>query len=268
MRIISNFKDYYDVVGAYDRDSEPVYVRHSSEIEDQTPNAWGLFHPGQTITPLSLPKSYALNGVDEQADLYYRQERGAGRVFFCGRVYPFYILSGLVNSEPKTFYCYNLNQYIAAIEQLNPTNKKKILTAIEDGVVELKAYRGRNIQSKEYLSRASWEKWTSSFNTQVADKYSQALKCPAAIRLPTDIRNKFQVILNPRLNQYNFQSQVDPFTAYQELSMYLGNTLLDTSNMEPRPITDKDRAETKGFNEWSFRRHKTEDRKYKKAHGE
>jgi hypothetical protein len=50
--------------------------------------------------------------------------------------------------------------------------------------------------------------------------------------------------------------------------MYLGNDLVDTSNMTPQPITDVMRAETKGFNEWSFRRHKTEDKKYKKQHGE
>lgn len=279
MRIISSFKDYYDAVGAYDQDSEPVYVRQTSEIEsdrnsrapdvmERMSKLWSLFHPPQIVTPLAMPKTYTLDGMDGQADLYHRQEKGTGRVFFCGRVYPFYILSGLVQGELKTFYCYNLNQYISAIEQLNPSNKKKILTAIQDGVVELKAYRGRNIQSREYLSHASWEKWTTSFRRDVKDDHARYFKCPAAIQLPhPKFVNSHVFILNPRLNQYNFQSQVEPYTAYQELSMYLGNNLVDTSEMDPRPITDKDRAETKGFNEWSFRRHKTEDRKYKKTHG-
>ncbi len=75
---------------------------------------------------------------------------------------------------------------------------------------------------------------------------------------------EYKLTVNPRLNQYNFASVVDPYTAFQELSMFIGNNLVDTSTTQPRPISDKLKSETKGFNEWSFRRHKTEDTKYLK----
>lgn len=288
MKIISNFKDYYDSVGAYDQDPEPVYIRHSKDIEyklassvdnqdaiNLTEHLNGLFFPKQVMIKekyeffpqsLSLPETYPLNFSTEN----YRNPRQTdiGYISFCGKVYPFYILNG----SDSELYCYNIEQYIAAIKLINPVNKNKILDSIESGEYEIKLPNSKKFKRKDFISRFTWQKFISNYNNKIDIEHYRYFNCPVALRRykwhGDPPAHKQLIILNPRLNQYNFQSQVEPYTAYQELSMYLGNDLVDISDMEPRPITDKDRAETKGFNEWSFRRHKTEDKKYKKQHGE
>ena len=59
---------------------------------------------------------------------------------------------------------------------------------------------------------------------------------------------------NPILKDYDFQKIVDPYTAFQEIQMYISG-VLSTGDKNPQwPISDKLKAESKGFNDLSFRR--------------
>jgi hypothetical protein len=64
-----------------------------------------------------------------------------------------------------------------------------------------------------------------------------------------------ELITNFQLKKINFQRIVDPYTAFQEIYMFisgvLGNTEKDTSD-----IDDKVKAQQKGFNKLSFRSQK------------
>jgi hypothetical protein len=66
------------------------------------------------------------------------------------------------------------------------------------------------------------------------------------------------LITNPRLSEIGFQRILDPYTAYQELSMWTDNLAVHEGNREPKGMTDKLKAESKGFDKWSFRKHKDE----------
>lgn len=64
-------------------------------------------------------------------------------------------------------------------------------------------------------------------------------------------------ILNPRLKDYGFEKIVDPFTAFQEISMYLANILVEQK--EVISVDDKHRLEQHGFDlKQSFRHRKKE----------
>jgi hypothetical protein len=64
-------------------------------------------------------------------------------------------------------------------------------------------------------------------------------------------------ILNPRLKDYGFEKIVDPFTAFQEISMYLANILVEQKDVIS--IDDKHRLEQHGFDlKQSFRHRKNE----------
>jgi len=69
------------------------------------------------------------------------------------------------------------------------------------------------------------------------------------------IRGDKNVIINERLNLLDFQKVMPPMQAYQELSMYVGSYLTKPTIEEP-PISDKIRAEIKGFDKFSFRKEK------------
>ncbi len=60
-------------------------------------------------------------------------------------------------------------------------------------------------------------------------------------------------LTNPRLATLGFQTQLDPFTAFQEIATFLGSALA-TENQAPRTVgDDKIIAASKGFDEQSFR---------------
>jgi hypothetical protein len=51
-----------------------------------------------------------------------------------------------------------------------------------------------------------------------------------------------------------FQKVLDPFTAYQELEMWISGVL--GQNPQPLEVSDEVKIQQHGFNEWSFRKHK------------
>lgn len=59
-------------------------------------------------------------------------------------------------------------------------------------------------------------------------------------------------IVNPKLKEYGFAHLVDPYTAFQEIEMFLGNMAQEGKPI-PRPDDDTMR-DIKGFDKWSFRK--------------
>lgn len=60
--------------------------------------------------------------------------------------------------------------------------------------------------------------------------------------------------INPKLSDYEFYRILDPYTCYQEISMYLGG--LAKPEKEIPYIDDKIMAQAKGFDKYSFRKDK------------
>jgi hypothetical protein len=74
--------------------------------------------------------------------------------------------------------------------------------------------------------------------------------------------NGFYLTTNPKLKEYNFEKVFDPFSAFQEIEMFLGNSL--AKQIDPPILSDKGRITAHGFDlKTSFRREGPPNRKIK-----
>lgn len=67
-----------------------------------------------------------------------------------------------------------------------------------------------------------------------------------------DSKHGVNIIINPKLNEYNFSKVVDPYSMFQEISMFIGG-VLGTGQPEIVNISDKELAVKKGFDNQSFK---------------
>jgi hypothetical protein len=75
--------------------------------------------------------------------------------------------------------------------------------------------------------------------------------CPVFIASAGTISWNNEIIFNGDLSKVQFFRIVDPQQAYQRLSMWHMNQA--SPHKEPMPISDEEKAESKGFNKFSFR---------------
>jgi hypothetical protein len=105
---------------------------------------------------------------------------------------------------------------------------------------------------------------TESVYNQDEQKYIEYYTCsPRIVRekilTSRNDDNTFTLIKNPILEKFCFHRLIDPYTAIQEIEMYIGRIAIN--NTPPMPVgSDKVIAESKGFDKWSFRKPPTKKR--------
>jgi len=235
MRIFSKFKDYYDVMLAYDRDPSPVYARDTVVHDTNSDEFKALKLPIPRGVNLSIRGLYNEKGTER------------GTIFFCGKVYPFWGVN-------RT-YCYNHRQIVTAVKaSLEKYRNGSYARDLEEILQEL--YTG-NVHS-QWVNEKSMEMLDSELkNKPISDALHLAYKSPILIKIGT------WLYVNPNLREYGFQACLDPHTAYQELSMFMGNNLAQ-QNEPPSKQTDELKVHAHGFDRWSFRTHKEDGRKARK----
>jgi hypothetical protein len=183
-----------------------------------------------------------------------------GCVAFCGKRYPFWEVCDTI--------CYTLPQIISAIKkkidsydgtpEFNSVAKplKEILRALNGTKVNAPGPYG-GVWGE--LNVATWEVWQKHMesNNVVKDEIFLKEKSPVLAAFDS------MVYINPNLRKLNFQTVMDPYTAYQELSMFLGNNMAQQVDPIPK-MTDELKAHAHGYDKWSFRTHKEDSKKTKK----
>ena len=76
--------------------------------------------------------------------------------------------------------------------------------------------------------------------------------CVEPSEVSDEDRAKREVAINPMLKPFGFQSIVDPFTAFQELSMYVSG-VLGSTGVDMIQVSDEDMKYKKGFHDMSFK---------------
>lgn len=148
---------------------------------------------------------------------------------FAGKIYPF-VYYCTSRGQRKYFYLYK--------EWKNARGTGQVKNWIKRTFEE---YRKSSIQ-RDY---DKWQNGISQKEPSVAKWFDKA---------PVFVYYKDEVVLNPCLRPLEFFRIFDPYTAYQELFMYLSNL---ARPLKPIPeIDDKTMAEAKGFNKFSFRKDK------------
>lgn len=226
MRIISKFRDYYDSVQAHGADPNLVYRRSTSEV---------------MTSAESFPSAY-FESMHAARPYSWLWRTNLSFVCFCGRSYPLIEFEGrplksgeelLVAMKEQHRLYPDVPQYKRSIEALERAGRKSRVPNFKILTSYLESARGGPLTPDLFRH----------FGAPVV--YVQ--------RIGKWLRNEYFVTANPRLMDLDFVRFVEPFTAYQEIAMYLGNELAQP-DIAPQTVgSDKDLAKVKGFDDQSFR---------------
>jgi hypothetical protein len=231
MIINSDFKDYYDIMQKHGVDKTVVYNRKQH-----------IFASTEKCPPLdALEKRFreARGYCDHYGDLYFNP----GLLGFCGKFYLFYQL------------------------QNHSTFNGKEVEGIAYDFADIKKFCGKQYLDGKYLDGSRYLSgniiaWQSDVLPLSFGKIAlwatpeifQELKTPIFL-----IRHNGERQLNPILKAWGFQRVLGPAEAYQEIASFVSG-VLGQSVRPTVPIGDVDMAAKKGFDKWSFRRHRDDAR--------
>lgn len=224
MRVYSDFKDYYDVAQSFGQDNDLVYIRKEKEEKIKYP----------------FP---VLNDTFQISVYQY----GVG---FCGKVYPVCNVS-ISQAKYVNYYWESRSKYCFDAESIHDFIKEN---ASED-------------QKKNYFSKKRYSfSWGNNFSFNETgvnsyfkkmedekDKHKELFKDSPIFRVYMNRDGSF-ITYNSKLKDIEFYRLFDPFTAYQELSMYLANQAVPMKEIPE--MSDDVKIALKGFDKFSFRKDK------------
>jgi hypothetical protein len=229
MKLHTDFHDYYDTAVGFGIDDKVHYNRFTQTIEKS----------------LNLKRDFPpLNSF------YFGKTLILG---FCGEIFP---MIGVIEWNEEThkpkfiYYTYSYDEYFARMlkteralklidhelgRQRRPKNEKEIRKQLTKDLTKKKV--------KEFFSDWRWRD---------DDLF---LEHRAPVWLINLDSNDQKITLNPKLSELDFERIKDANQAFQEISMYLANILVEQK--ETAPIEDKYRIEQHGFDlKTSFRKEK------------
>ena len=219
MRIISKYSDYYDSASGMGVDMSTVLVRKPKGVPFNNKDVFST----KEIEFLQNVLSY------KTSDTKYSYKGNI--LFFCGRFYPFIIKDGVSLGGKE--------EYIFSKERIKEIFNK----------------------NGEAFWRPNYTHFEYFFNLKDINPFLY-FKVPYFII--TGMKNdyfhgkgiKSHVEIFPILRDLQFYKEKDPFTAFQEISMFINNELANSMNKETCEISDKCRMEAKGFDNKSFKKPK------------
>ena len=229
MKIVSKFKDYYDLAQNQGHDNSLVFRREQREIPKETAPA--VFRRlSDTLKSLS-PKGFEL--IWTKAYQFFRVSSGA--VLFAGKVYPYakiriqHRYKSLFEEKPVFFYDY-----------------ASLCAVLTEHQIDLKKLEQRprwgDDQSRD---------WEAFFNLRGDARWLDILT-QEHMPVLSWTRHGDDLYLNSKLADLHFYRALDSWQAYQELSMFLGN--IAAPDRVPVEVEEKYRLMQHGFDKWSFRR--------------
>lgn len=230
MRIISKFHDYYDSCRGYGFDPNIIYNRVIKEIKITC-------NPKHEVKDVEMER-HIQTIKDTIEDMPIFRWRSNGVVLFCGKVYPF-----LYDSEDAKYH-YSFGSLYQEV-------KKRVTQAKYKSQNDLDFLAGKKQKYGQALTKESWKKFDEDRAKEIDSEVHRYFAAPV-IKYH---KGSEKITLNPVLRELDFASQIDPFTAFQTLAMYVGNDLVEQKDPNP-PISDELRAQSKGFDKWTFRKQK------------
>jgi len=283
MKIISDFKDYYDYIavayGAADETyKEKVYLRKAAlkiaaaDLKNHV--CWALRSRNRFISKWWKACAPTFSLAEEPDGV-----RG-GCIFVCGRAFPFLFVRGNVQKtvNNKTggitvSRVFNDATVGSIANELNKPHKGKdpqpdggynFFKAyfsygefIGDVTIERDEYDGvwEPIKSSDYKDiKAFFDFYADKDFTELLVR----LDCPLAVTLflRKGKNEGYEFVLNPSLNEFGFMRRMDAHIIYQELELFVGNVLVKDL-MPFSHQSDLDKLTARGFDpKNSFRKTK------------
>ena len=230
MRIKSDFHDYYDSVQAQGQDQSLLYLRKEEELRYERGQGWPFPRMGVHRYWLTKPLS-----VDDII------------IGFCGKIYPLVKVnkSGCYGSDTNPVICYTLEEVDAYIDA---NFKKRQL----EGYYDKKNRYSRNWS--HYARHCDFEQFFQQCNDCKGRFENLFLehRAPLFVGKENGRHGDMVITFNAPLKEWDFFRLFDTYTAFQEITMFLGGIAVP---LKPIPdIPDKIMVGIKGFDEWSFRK--------------
>lgn len=250
MRIVSKFKDYYDTGMGLDQDRATNYIREPKII---------IFRKAEILesaisvnSPMS--RCWSREHNPEIFKDFHKLRTPLGRcIGFAGKIYHFFHMTQSENPDlPTHHFGYTIEDIDRFVETFFDKNEKEMYYGDKNYLWQRRSRTFKSFSTrKNYIS--IFEEIKNYKNDKLVDLLFEKIQAP--IFSFNNYYDRSYVIANPCLNFYDFYRVVDPYTAYQEVRMFVENTAVP---IKPIPdIPDETMAEIKGFNKFSFRKDKS-----------
>jgi len=251
MRIFSKFHDYYDKVLSYGIDPNVIYERKEediTEIVDKNPYIKDTL--SQIHDNIFDFKIERINSPELQ--IIFKNI-----ILFCGKIYFCIKISYKVRGVEQ--YIDTIHEYIYTFDTferaINKYSKINLEYGIPSGIFD--GSRGKLIEaSKRFKSLFDRQGVTSD----IIIPFHFELDSPIIV-IDYDMlftyKRKINIYKDKKLKDVEFFKAVNPFKAFQELSMFIGGVMGGKSPITIE-VSDKDRIAKHGFDKFSFRKEKQE----------
>lgn len=271
MKIYSKYTDYYDNIG-FNTSEDRVWERKREYVKLNIRNK---FVQSYTKTILTQETDKFLSTMyDEKPRITivknntrytsYEDSRDYTIVIgFCGKLY----LGMVHHRKTKSSYYPNdhyatyidFDTYVSEYEKSG--NDGKLVIDKEDSWFVHNMFNKKSVNdwNNKYHSFKGLENIFIELNTPIfilkPENSSVGLDNVASVGS--------HLIINPCLKEYKLQSIFDPYTAHQEVDMFLNNVLLNIENNDIKRTDDLIR-DSKGMDKFSFKQCGPKERKRKK----
>lgn len=232
MLIVSSFHDYYDTSMAWGIDKDCVYSRDVAEIH---------FHGSNDLPyekELNLPHGVKLKIIPMI-------------IGFCGQMYPTIKCeyTGDIRLKDEFFFRYEDFESFAG----------------QRGYLEMKT---KYFWYRDHIISQAGAKRFFENKFESYQKYFREYHAPVFLIEKSNKpgRVNIKLTINPSLRQLQFVKHKDPFTAFQEIFMFLSG-VLGNKEKSTVQISDKDMLKQKGFDQYSFKTGKGEKKPRAKNRG-
>lgn len=237
MKLITKFHDYYDTPFRQSAvDPKHIFKRETSIIKIPHVFSRYIYSKHYGFFDLQNGNGYIFKGI----------------IGFCGKLYPFitYHLSG---QKQETFYtsitfrktCSNLfnrPEYREIYQKDFQNAFSEFIQWLDNGIIK-NWFDSYELQKDQQLF-SIFEKYKTAYFLITGENWKD---------IDSSERSKIMITLYPNLKDYQFFKVFDTYHAFQAIEQYLTNNLVKPDMIEIK-IPDKLKAESKGFDKWSFRK--------------
>jgi len=235
MRIISKYKDYYDLQGEM-IDNTIIYKRNEAN---------------HFVTSSTFPSLFSSNLKASQT----------GRFFFlgfCGKIYLGYEVITVIYPYNKYYGSYKDKKYFFGNDIL------KILPSItgETAFLGAKTITETNKILHDFHEKDKYLDIFREYNTPIFITWLDKGWSSYSINNPN--KKDHEIKVNICLKDFEFFKIKDAYTTFQEIQMFISG-VLGNIEKDSTPLNDKEKIIAKGFDSrWSFRNPEPPKRKQKK----
>lgn len=233
MRIISDFNDYYDIGVSYGVDPNIVYERKERELTEKEVKQLFNFPEYERLRFRDVVNKI----VGKEVGRLFQQFRFLEIVGFCGKWYFTWW-----DTERESPGCFPSGPLVTKYHWYWSD-------ALEDKINKDRYTHKEDVSAIKELMRSSPYEGMDLFVT---------LGVPS-IHIFSNGCNEIKITTNPILKNLSFASVVDPWTAFQEVDMFVSGIL-----GQPQPntvdVNDETLRDAKGFDNMSFKKPKTKKR--------